>query len=227
MFYEEHIIHQMHVMNRESSIQLVYQLSILIHNYLNYPAIELVYPDQIQGLASAQWSMKLILQCISAFLSAYSTLSLPIRAEEMRSLKEYSSYCSFWRNFCHLSKRIFQLLCHICSTYITIFFLMESERFLYLRQYISRIDGGKLVENYAFVIYGSVIFLVFPLLVIVQNLISVTILLAGKRWSIVRQTFSRFGTALRTRVKNSNRLFDLECTYKSSLLSEKPYSGRI
>ena len=184
-------------MNRESSIQLVYQLSILIHNYLNYPSIELVYPALSQGLPSAQWSMKLILQCISAFLSAYSTLSLPIKSEEMNSLKKYASYCSFRRNFCILSKRMFQLLCHVCSTYITIFFLMESERFLYLRQYISGKTGGEIFESY---IYGSIIFVVFPLLVTFENFIAMMILVAGKSRKIVRQNFSRFGKALRIRV---------------------------
>ena len=49
-FYEEHIIHLESVMNRENSIQLVYQLSILIHNFLNYPVIELVYQNKTPGV---------------------------------------------------------------------------------------------------------------------------------------------------------------------------------
>ena len=189
--------------NRESSIQLVYQLSILIHNYLNFPAIELVYWNHRQDAATAQWAVKLTLQCISAILSAYSTLSLPVKVAEMCLLKERCKYCSFRGHFCMLSKRMFQLLCHICSTYITIYLLMESDRFLYLRQYISGKTGEENVKIYGFVIYGSIIFLVFPLLAIMENFVAMTILVAGKRQNKVRRILARFGKTLRIRVKTA------------------------
>ena len=130
-------MHLKSVMNREYSIQLVYQLSLLIHNYLNFPAIELVYRSQTPGLPTAQWAIKLILHCISPLLSAYSFLSLPINAAKMCSLKELGIYYYFSREFSILAKRMFHLLFHICTTYTTIFLVMESDRFLYFRQYIS------------------------------------------------------------------------------------------
>ena len=147
-------MHLKSVANRENSIQLVYQLSILIHTYLNFPVIELVYEDQRQGVPTVQWSSKLTLQCISALLSAYSTLSLPVNVAEMRTLKESGVYCSFSRNCCLLSMRVFQLLWHLCTTYLTIFLVMDSERFQYLRQYISGITAERNLKNYGFIIYG-------------------------------------------------------------------------
>ena len=187
-------------MNRESSIQVVYQLSILIHNYLNFPAIELVYQDKTPGLPTAYWIIKLALLCISSFLSAYSILSLPIEIAEMRSLKEYCSYCTFRKNFCLLSKWIFNLLFRICSTYITILLVIESDRFVYLREFISGKTGEKNLEAYGFVIYGSIIFLVFPFLLLLENFIAVTILIAAESRKKVQKTLSRFGKTLRIRV---------------------------
>ena len=200
MFYEQHIIHLERVMNRGSSIQVVYQLSILIHNYLNFPAIELVYQDETPGLPTAYWIIKLALLCISSFLSAYSTLSLPIQTAEMRSLKESCSYCTFRKNFCLLSKRIFNLLFHICSTYITVFLVMQSDRFVYFREFISGKTGEKNLEAYGFVIYGSIIFLVFPFLVLLENFLAVTILVAAESQKKVQKTLSGFGKTLRIRV---------------------------
>ena len=186
-------------MNREYSIQLVYQLTIMIHNYLNFPVIELAYQDQSPGLPTAQWSFKLSLQCISALLSAYSTLSLPITAAEMRSLKTSGIYCSFYKNFCLLSKRMFQILCHLCTIYISIFMVMESERFLYFRQFISGKIGDENLETYDFVIYGSIIFCVFPSLLILKNLLAVTCLVAGKSRNKVRTILSTFKKTIRIR----------------------------
>ena len=195
-------MHLKSVMNRENSIQLVYQLSILLHNYLNFPAIELVYPDQRPGWPTAQWVLKLTLLCISALLSAYSTLSLPISSAEMRSLKESGIYRSFPRNFCMLSKRMFQLLFHICTTYVTIFLVMESERFSYFRQYVSGTTGEENLENYGFVLYGLIIFCVFPLILVLENFFAVAIVVVGKSRKDALTIFSRFGKTVRITVWN-------------------------
>ena len=192
-------MHLKSVMNREYSIQLVYQLSILIHNFRNFPVIELIYGQQRPGLPTAQWLLKLILQCISALLSAYSTLSLPINAAEINSLKELGIYCSFSRNFCMLAKRMFHLSCHTCTTYAAIFLVMESDRFLYFRQYISAKSREENLENYSFVIYGSIIFIVFPLLLILNNFLTVTILLAGQTRKKVRTILSGLRNTVRIR----------------------------
>ena len=197
-------------MNRESSIQLVYQLTMLIHKFLNFPAIELAYLDQRQGYPTARWSIVLVLQLISALSSAYSTLSLPIEAAQMRSLKTSGKSCSFWRNFCMLSKRMFQLLIHICITYITIFMVMKSDRFEYFRNFLIGKIGEKNLEGYGFVIYGSLIFMVFPLLVILENFFAVTILVAGQSRKKVQEIFSRFRRTLRTRDRITTQIFDLK-----------------
>ena len=206
-------MHQKSVMNREYSIQLVYQLSILLHNYLNFPVVELVYRDQRQGVPTARWSFKFTLQCISALLSAYSTLSLPISDAQMNSLKESGMYCSFLRNFCMLSERMFQLCCHICCTYITIFLVMESDRFVYFRQYISGKTGEENLESYGFVIYGSIIFSIFPLLLILENFLAVLILVAGQSRKQLRMILSKLGKILRIRVWRRNPV--IRGTYNS------------
>ena len=188
-------------MNRESSIQLVYQLTILIHNYIHFPVIELIYRDLPTGLPSALWCLKLILLCVSSLLSTYSILSLPIQAAKMRSLKESFTYVSFRKNVCMLSKRIFQLLWHIFTTYIIMFLVMESERFVYFRQYVSGKIGEKNMETYGFIMFGSIIFLIFPLLVIFESFLAVIIFVAGESRKKGRKILSKFGSTLRIRVK--------------------------
>ena len=79
--YERYVNHQMHVMNRESSIQFIYQLCIAIHQFQNFPAIELVY-DQTSILdktfggikvdGSQQWIFGLIVQALSIILLSVS-----------------------------------------------------------------------------------------------------------------------------------------------------------
>ena len=174
--------------------------SIRTFHFLKFPAIELVYQTQTPEFATTQWLIILILQCVSALLSSNTTLSLPIQAAQVNSLKERGTYCSFWRNFSMLSKRIFQLLCHISLTYITIFLIMESDRFEYFRGYVSGKIGEANLENYGFVIYGSLIFLVFPSLALFESLLAVIILVAGKSRRQVSKVFLRFQRELRIRV---------------------------
>ena len=49
--HEVQIRHLMHVMTRESSIQLVYQVCILIDQYDDFPTLEFVFTDSF-GLAN-------------------------------------------------------------------------------------------------------------------------------------------------------------------------------
>ena len=189
-------------MNREASVQLIYQLAMLIHNFLKFPAIELVYWNEKPGVPTFKWCGSLILQCISALLSAYSTVSLPVQATQMKSLKLHGVYCSIWKNLCILSKRMLQLISHICMTYITIFLLMKSERFDYLRTFISQRLGEDNSESYISFIYGTIIFCVFPFLVILQNIFALTFLVAGRSWKEIQKQFSRFGKKVRIRVEN-------------------------
>ena len=197
------------MVNREASIQLIYQLAMLIHNFLKFPAIELVYWNEKPGVPTSKWCASLILQCLSALLSAYSTVSLPVQAAQMKSLKLRGVYCSMWKNIFILSKRMLQLINHICMTFITIFLLMKSERFEYFRTFISQGVGRQNSESLNFAIYGTIIFLVFPALVILQNIFAMTFLVAGRSWKKIRKHFSRFGTTVRTRVEK--HVFFVRC----------------
>ena len=75
---------------------------------------------------------------------------------------------------------------------------MESDRFEYFRNFVRGKIGEKDLKSFGFVIYGSMIFLVFPLLVAVENFFAVTILVAGESRKKVQEIFSRFRTTLRT-----------------------------
>ena len=121
--YTKHIHRQMQVMTRESSIQLVFQICLTIHQFLNFPAIELIYDNPIRDLATTQWILGLILQIVSMFLSAYRTLSLPLKvncmknqiiywlfqAEEINSLQTRGAYPGFRKNVCIVLK----MLCNL------------------------------------------------------------------------------------------------------------------
>ena len=75
----------------------------------------------------------------------------------------------------------------------------ECERFEYFRNHISGRIGQENLENYGYVIYGSIIFLVFPLLAIFESLLAVIILVAGKSRRHVAKVFSRMKKTLRIR----------------------------
>ena len=77
---------------------------------------------------------------------------------------------------------------------------MQSERFVYFREFISGKTGEKNLEAYGFVIYGSIIFLVFPFLVLLENFLAVTILVAAESRKKIQKTLSGFGKTLRISV---------------------------
>ena len=76
--------------------------------------------------------------------------------------------------------------------------VMKSDRFEYFRNFVLGKIGEKNLEGFGFVIYGSMIFLVFPLLVSLQNFFAVTIMVAGGNRKKIKEIFSRFRTTLRT-----------------------------
>ena len=86
ILYEKALLYSKQVMTRESSIQLVLQICVLIHQFRDFPAIELIFPnyDIVQNSASILWITGLILQLVSLILSAYTTLALPIEVFTMR-----------------------------------------------------------------------------------------------------------------------------------------------
>ena len=81
IIYEKGLLYSKQVMTRESSIQLVLQICVLINQYRDFPAIELIFPnyDIVENSATILWITGLILQLLSLILSAYTTLALPIK----------------------------------------------------------------------------------------------------------------------------------------------------
>ena len=76
-------------MTREASIQLTYQLCIMIQSLLYFPLRELTSLNifNVQNGASIQWILGLLLQIFSISTSAYSTISLPLKVNETLSLR--------------------------------------------------------------------------------------------------------------------------------------------
>ena len=80
IIYEKGLLYSKQVMTRESSIQLVLQICVLINQYRDFPAIELIFPnyDLVQNSATILWITGLILQLLSLILSAYTTLPIKV-----------------------------------------------------------------------------------------------------------------------------------------------------
>ena len=83
--YEDHLEYQLQIITRESSVQLIFQFCLIIYQFINLPAIEVTYrnlassSDYFEGVETVQWLSGLILRIVSIFLSAYSTLSWPLK----------------------------------------------------------------------------------------------------------------------------------------------------
>ena len=74
-------------LTREASIQLVYQLCVVIQQFLYFPVKDLtsepmIYP-QSNG-ASIQWILGLIFQLVSIFTSAFSAINLPLKVKYLK-----------------------------------------------------------------------------------------------------------------------------------------------
>ena len=71
-------------MTREASIQLTYQLCIMIQSLLYFPLRELASFNlfKIPNGASIQWISGLLLQIVSIATSAYCTISLPLHVNK-------------------------------------------------------------------------------------------------------------------------------------------------
>ena len=71
-------------LTREASIQLVYQLCVVIQQFLYFPVKDLtakpIIYSQSNG-ASIQWILGLVFQLVSIFTSAFSAINLPVKVE--------------------------------------------------------------------------------------------------------------------------------------------------
>ena len=87
-------------MTREASIQLTYQLCIMIQSLLYFPLRELTSLNlfNVPNGASIQWILGLLLQIFSISTSAYSTISLPLKVKETLSLRLQAASLI---KFCH------------------------------------------------------------------------------------------------------------------------------
>ena len=71
-------------LTREASIQLVYQLCVVIQQFLYFPVKDLTFKPMIYAQsngASIQWILGLIFQVVSILTSAFSAINLPLMVE--------------------------------------------------------------------------------------------------------------------------------------------------
>ena len=74
-------------LTREASIQLVYQLCVVIQQFLYFPVKDLTFKPIIHAQsngASIQWILGLIFQLVSIFTSAFSAINLPFMVEYLK-----------------------------------------------------------------------------------------------------------------------------------------------
>ena len=76
-------------LTREASIQLVYQLCVVIQQFLYFPVKDLTVKPMIYAQsngASIQWIFGLIFQVVSIFTSAFSAINLPLKVKYLNFL---------------------------------------------------------------------------------------------------------------------------------------------
>ena len=86
MSLEKNLNHLLHVMTRESSIQLVFQLCIMLHQFDHVPAEEVIYSKRLVASLNYPtflWIAGHFIQVISLLLSAYSTVSVPVKHAQL------------------------------------------------------------------------------------------------------------------------------------------------
>ena len=74
-------------LTREASIQLVYQLCVVIQQFLYFPVKDLTAKPMIYARsngASIQWILGLIFQLVSIFTSAFSAINLPLKVKYLK-----------------------------------------------------------------------------------------------------------------------------------------------
>ena len=68
-----------HKSARVDSIQLIFQLVLIYHQYNNFPGVEFVFDESNPYLTpTTQWIGGLVVQIVSTILSAYSTLQFQL-----------------------------------------------------------------------------------------------------------------------------------------------------
>ena len=95
------------VMARESSIQLVYMLTLIIYGYYNQPVLEFDYHGF--KYPTAIWIGLLVWILISTFLSAYSTVTPLLENLNLSSFQQYKKSATFFEQVV----KILQIYLHL------------------------------------------------------------------------------------------------------------------
>ena len=76
-----------HKSARVDSIQLIFQLVLIYHQYNNFPGVEFIFDESNPYLSpTTQWIGGLVVQIVSTILSAYSTLQFQLDVSSRRNL---------------------------------------------------------------------------------------------------------------------------------------------
>ena len=103
----EHHSRRMIIMAREASIQVVYQITIVLYEYFDQPLFELNY--QNSKFPTATWRAFMVLRLVSLFLSAFSTFMPLLEDFNMTSFRRCNRPVSFSQRIV----KIAQILLHI------------------------------------------------------------------------------------------------------------------
>ena len=126
---------------RESSIQLVLQLVLAVHQYSNFPASEFIFVNTFAISATMQWIGVLILQGVSIVLSANSTFNNALAYLDIKTLKIFGRTSFFLHSLSAVLKNCSHLAVQVLFGYIVLASILLSNRFVFIRDYLDHIYG--------------------------------------------------------------------------------------
>ena len=156
----------------ENSVQLVFQLALIIHRYFWQPVDELEvskYAQMIGIETSTFWQFKNTISIVGAIASAFTTFRQTLLTENMMSYIEDSVPLGITKSIIKCLLICLSLSCNIFITLLVIFHLLNDQRWNNRRERLINLFGGERQYG-AFV--GLILFLFCPLICSLQKFIT-------------------------------------------------------
>ena len=129
-------MHKSHVMARETTIQIVYQTIVIIHQFIKFPASKLIYSDfiMLKNISpTTKWIFGLLVQLFSILTSAFCTLIVPKEKSEWETMRKFGRFPNHYSQFLMLLKILCFIAVQSSLGFFVMFLLIEHERFEYVR----------------------------------------------------------------------------------------------
>ena len=123
-------------MARETTIQIVYQTIVIIHQFIKFPTSKLIYSDSImlKNISpTTRWIFGLLVQLFSILTSAFCTLIVPKEKSEWETMRKFGKFPNHYSHCLMLLKILCFIAVQSCLGFFIMFLLIEHERFQYVR----------------------------------------------------------------------------------------------